>query len=384
MKKLEKCMTGAIFTLAGFEGVNELEVFITDWSPCPAASAVAIHPQHKFLAENNVDRIIGDYFTGKYVRHPLNGDLLPVWVAGWVNPGFGTGAVLVNPAHSEVDYTFGRKVGLPIKFALHKEGTTFSPQSWPDPTVIKDGKVVNTSAYDGMTWEEATAAYFENFAAKGLARAYRDVRLPGKVVAKVTPAQEGEYLFDPARCCFSKPSDDQRQGQIPVNVELNPLITTATAFRSEENLELISANSKSKDELTYLACMYFDVTNRDNLAPNYIVGRVEGSADRPKHILHTALLVCSERHDVVVLNNKNIDQVKSLFDVLVKARESLSEEGLEVPDDLITGAASNPNSSFRNVYTWVKETVKENKSISKDSFYALCDSILPVKLEDVC
>ena len=82
--------------------------------------------------------------------------------------------------------------------------------------------------------------------------------------------------------------------------------------------------------MSSLTWRVFDVTNRDNLAPNYIVGRVEGSADRPKHILHTALLVCSERHDVVVLNNKNIDQVKSLFDVLVKARESLSEEGLDL------------------------------------------------------
>ena len=47
-------------------------------------------------------------------------------------------------------------------------------------------------------------------------------------------------------------------------------------------------------------------------------------------------------------------------------------------------AACNPSASFRNVYAWVKETVKANQSISRGSFSSLCDSILPVRLEDVC
>jgi len=35
-----------------------------------------------------------------------------------VRPDFGSGAVLVNPAHDPADLAFGRAVGLPIRFGL--------------------------------------------------------------------------------------------------------------------------------------------------------------------------------------------------------------------------------------------------------------------------
>src|SRR5229473_4719375 len=87
---------GALFYFPDEIGEGRLEVFITDWSPCPAACAVAVHPQHPY-AVGFADQE-HDAFTGRFVRHPLTGDLLPVWVANWVKPNFGTGAVLVNPA----------------------------------------------------------------------------------------------------------------------------------------------------------------------------------------------------------------------------------------------------------------------------------------------
>ena len=159
---------GALFRFPLEQGEGAVEVFITDWSPCPAACAVAIHRDHPFAE--------GSGFTGRYVRHPLTGDLLPVWVADWVRPDFGTGAVLVNPAHDATDLAFGRAVGLPIRFALVPASYDGSPATWPEPPIVKSGQTVRTGPYDGLSVEEASARYFEVLAERGLAERYRDIQ----------------------------------------------------------------------------------------------------------------------------------------------------------------------------------------------------------------
>ncbi len=48
------------------------------------------------------------------VRHPLTGELVPVWVANFVLMSYGTGAVMSVPGHDERDHEFARQYGLPI------------------------------------------------------------------------------------------------------------------------------------------------------------------------------------------------------------------------------------------------------------------------------
>jgi leucyl-tRNA synthetase len=47
--------------------------------------------------------------TGLFVEHPLNGELLPVWVANYVLASYGEGAVMAVPAHDERDFEFANK-----------------------------------------------------------------------------------------------------------------------------------------------------------------------------------------------------------------------------------------------------------------------------------
>lgn len=169
-RKAFRRAAGALFRLP-LEGGDgpPVEVFITDWSPCPAACAVAVHPAHP------LGRELGDgedaAFTGQFCRHPLTGDLLPVWTAAWVKPEFGTGAVLVNPAHDAADLAFARRAGLPVRFAL---APADDPQAWQDPPVVRSGVAVRTGPTDGLSVDEARAAYFDAIAARGLAEPYVD------------------------------------------------------------------------------------------------------------------------------------------------------------------------------------------------------------------
>jgi leucyl-tRNA synthetase len=62
-------------------------------------------------------------FTGGYALHPLNGERLPVWIADYVLPGYGTGAVMAVPAHDDRDLAFARKYGLPVRRVIVPEAS---------------------------------------------------------------------------------------------------------------------------------------------------------------------------------------------------------------------------------------------------------------------
>ncbi|MBP7506830.1 MAG: leucine--tRNA ligase [Prolixibacteraceae bacterium] len=53
-------------------------------------------------------------FTGRYVKNPLTGKLIPIWVADYVLMGYGTGAIMAVPAHDTRDFEFAKTFELPI------------------------------------------------------------------------------------------------------------------------------------------------------------------------------------------------------------------------------------------------------------------------------
>ncbi len=53
-------------------------------------------------------------FTGAYATNPISQKEVPIWIADYVLPGYGTGAIMAVPAHDERDYEFARQYNLPI------------------------------------------------------------------------------------------------------------------------------------------------------------------------------------------------------------------------------------------------------------------------------
>ncbi len=54
-------------------------------------------------------------FTGGYAFNPVNGELVPVWIADYVLMGYGTGAIMAVPGHDERDFAFAKAFDLPIR-----------------------------------------------------------------------------------------------------------------------------------------------------------------------------------------------------------------------------------------------------------------------------
>lgn len=85
-------------------------------------------------------------FTGGYVRHPITGESLPVWVSDYVLAGYAKGAVMAVPAHDERDYQFARRYLLPIKEVVQGKG--------PLP-FSGEGFLVNSGAFNGLSTRDA-------------------------------------------------------------------------------------------------------------------------------------------------------------------------------------------------------------------------------------
>ena len=90
-------------------------------------------------------------FTGSYVVNPVSGEKLPIWIADYVLNSYGTGAVMVVPAHDERDHEFAQKFDLPIVQVI--EGGDV-----PKEAYTGDGVHINSDFLNGMDKEEAIDA----------------------------------------------------------------------------------------------------------------------------------------------------------------------------------------------------------------------------------
>ncbi|MEI6338762.1 MAG: leucine--tRNA ligase [Verrucomicrobiota bacterium] len=88
-------------------------------------------------------------FTGGFAVNPVNGELLPVWIADYVLASYGTGAIMAVPAHDERDHEFAKKFGLKILQVVQPPGE----ENWQSFT--GEGKAVNSQFLNGLTTTEA-------------------------------------------------------------------------------------------------------------------------------------------------------------------------------------------------------------------------------------
>src|SRR4051812_38892801 len=76
-------------------------------------TGVAVHPADERYAA----------LVGRTVRHPFDGQDLPIVADEAVDPSFGTGAVKITPAHDPTDYEIAERAGLPRLNILNADAT---------------------------------------------------------------------------------------------------------------------------------------------------------------------------------------------------------------------------------------------------------------------
>ena len=98
--------------------IDGIEVFTTRPDTLEGATFMALAPNHPWLGkeykfDSDTKEKEGE-FTGKYVKNPLTGRQMPVWVVNYVDMNYGTGAIMGVPYLDERDREFAEKYHLDI------------------------------------------------------------------------------------------------------------------------------------------------------------------------------------------------------------------------------------------------------------------------------
>ncbi|MFM9112946.1 MAG: leucine--tRNA ligase [Actinomycetota bacterium] len=157
--------TGARVRFASTAG--DIEVFTTRPDTLFGATFMVLSPEHPFVeslttadrrddiaayraraaALQDADRTDDSRpktgaFTGSFATNPVNGKLIPIWIADYVLMGYGTGAIMAVPSGDQRDFDFARTYDLPIV------ATQMPPREWFEARSIEPST-------NCATWPEA-------------------------------------------------------------------------------------------------------------------------------------------------------------------------------------------------------------------------------------
>ena len=158
-------------TASGEDVIESVRVFTTRPDTLFGATYMVLAPEHPLvdlitsaeqteavmayraeaMAKSSVDRQADakektGVFTGAHAVNPVNGKLIPVWVADYVMMGYGTGAIMAVPGHDVRDHAFATKFGLPIvEVIASPTGHDIQAEAWTG-----DGTLIN-SEHDGLS-----------------------------------------------------------------------------------------------------------------------------------------------------------------------------------------------------------------------------------------
>ncbi len=181
---------------------DAVEVFTTRLDTIYGATFVLLAPEHplvarfaeessdpsavrarvdRFRAQDRLARLTGEiekegFDTGRQVLNPFTGQAVPVWVANFVLPEYGTGAVMGVPAHDQRDFEFARKYGLAIKVVIQPPDRQLDARAL-DAAYVDEGRLVDSGEFTGLSSAEAMVRLAEAARARGLGKRAVQYRL---------------------------------------------------------------------------------------------------------------------------------------------------------------------------------------------------------------
>ncbi len=174
------------------EAIEAIRVFTTRPDTTFGATFMVLAPEHPLVArltiddrrteveayvaaarrESEIERLAAErerdgVFIGSYAVNPLTDEPVPIWIASYVLPGYGTGAIMGVPAHDARDFDFAQRYDLPIEVVVAPRGAE-APSDAAFLPHTDDEVLVNSGEFTGMSAAEAIGAITAHLADQGL------------------------------------------------------------------------------------------------------------------------------------------------------------------------------------------------------------------------
>lgn len=146
---------------------------------------------------------------GASAINPVTGEKIPIWIADYVLGNYGTGAVMMVPAHDERDFKFAKKYGIDIKYVIapaHQDAKL-------DEVFTDEGYLVNSGEFNGLTSQDGRIKLADYIEMKNFGRRQVNYHLRDWVFSRQ------RYWGEPIPIIHCK-----NCGEVPVPEEELPLL----------------------------------------------------------------------------------------------------------------------------------------------------------------
>jgi leucyl-tRNA synthetase len=190
------------------EGSEPIRVFTTRPDTIFGATFMVLAPEHPLVAalttperkadieryvatarrETEIERMSTErektgVFIGAYAVNPMTNQRIPIWIADYVLPGYGTGAIMAVPAHDDRDYAFAERFDLPIRYVVAPPSGE-RPNGQPFMAHTADEVLIDSGEFTGMPASEAIGAITQQLTDQGLGRPAVSYRLRDWLVSR--------------------------------------------------------------------------------------------------------------------------------------------------------------------------------------------------------
>ena len=117
-------------------------------------------------------------FTGRYGINPVNGSLVPIYIADYVLMGYGTGAIMAVPGQDDRDWEFAERFGLEII------RTVQPAPGWEGKAWTGDGAAINSDFLDGLDMTAAKKRIIAWFEEQGIGQGLVRYRLRDWLISR--------------------------------------------------------------------------------------------------------------------------------------------------------------------------------------------------------
>jgi leucyl-tRNA synthetase len=159
--------------------------------------------------------------TGARGVNPATGEPIPIWIADYVLPDYGTGAIMAVPAHDQRDLDFARGRGLPVRLVYVPEEGAVSAAELVT-AIPHAGTIRGIAEFEGLPPDETTKRRFVTWLeAKGVGRARVTYRLRDWLISRQRYWGTPIPIVYCDRCGVVPVPDEQLPVELPYEVEFS-------------------------------------------------------------------------------------------------------------------------------------------------------------------